>query len=205
MAGLLLEAEADLEADLVVRDRALLDVAADLGHLEPVQAARRSKPVTPPSLRLVDRRQRPVRYEAAEQGASLRRQADRRGLFDLPSPPHRGRPPGPTSRRGLPRLSPRLRLPSRARGRPPGVRPPPRNRRGRVLHLLFMGGVSRRPERDQPHRARVRQAAALQLFSASWLTTGSARTCPVGNSCYWLGSGTASRSSCRGCPVDRPG
>ena len=92
---------------------------------------------------------------------------------------------------------------SRARGRPPGVRPPPRNRRGRVLHLLFMGGVSRRPNCDQPHRRE--SAKPLQLFSASWLTPGSARTCPVVDSCYRLGSGTASRSSCRGCPVDRPG
>src|SRR6476646_4246591 len=37
-------------------------------------------------------------------------------------------------------------------------------------------------------------AAALQLFSASWLTSTPARTCPVGNSSNWLGSGTASRS-----------
>ena len=78
----------------------------------------------------------------------------------LPSSPHRGRPPWPTSRRGLPRLWPRLRLPPRARRRPIGFRPPPRNGRGRVLHLLFMGGVSRRPCRDQPHRARVGQVAA---------------------------------------------
>ena len=60
----------------------------------------------------------------------------------LPSSPHRGRPPGPTSRRGLPRLSPRLRLPSRARRRPVGFRPPPGDGRRRGTHLLFTGGMS---------------------------------------------------------------
>ena len=61
----------------------------------------------------------------------------------------------------LPRLLPRLRLPPRARGGPPGGRPPPRDRRLRVLRLRLLGGVSRRPRCDQPHHAQVGHAAAL--------------------------------------------
>ena len=69
------------------------------------------------------------------------RPSPRRG-GGLPSSPHRGRAPWPTSRRGLPRLWPRLRLPSRARRRPAGFRPPPGDGRRRGTHLLFTGGMS---------------------------------------------------------------